>query len=60
MGEMQRRRPGRPRKEGRKEHITITLTLATIQYIDGQTENRSAFIEQCVSEHRERGTHKEK
>lgn len=53
-------RPGRPRKSDHKERITITLSIGTIQYIDEQSINRSEFIEQCVAEHRERATHKEK
>ena len=60
MSESQRRRPGRPRKEERRDHITITLSLATIQYIDDQSENRSEFIERCITEHRERSTYEEK
>lgn len=60
MSESQRRRPGRPRKKERKEHITITLASTIIQYVDEQSENRSEFIAQCITEHRERSAHEEK
>jgi len=60
MDKPQPQRPGRPRKSVHKERITITLSLATIEYIDEQSPNRSEFIEQCVAEHRERAPHKER
>lgn len=57
--EIPRRGPGRPKKAIRKDRITITLLLETIQYVDSQSENRSEFIEQCIAEHRKHSIHKE-
>ena len=54
------RGPGRPKKAEQKGRITITLSLATIQYLDNLKVNRSEFIGQCIAEHREHVTHQEK
>jgi len=52
--EQPKRRPGRPRKDTTKQRIDITLPIEVVRYIDSETNNRSAFIEQCIQEHQQK------
>lgn len=60
MNKQPKRGPGRPHKTEQKPRITITLSLETIHYLNKQPISRSEFIEQCITEHRERDARKEK